>query len=101
MTVFESANWSIDGSAFGIMTQSHRRPTHTKPKPAGARLRPTVGVWLAVLGLTVLTSFYFKWKTPDAPLDNVSIVLVAFCWFLLASGVDWVRKWRKERKSAK
>lgn len=71
-------------------------PAESKPSSAdtkeGSSWTPTVGIWLLVLALTVATALYFKRRTPDAPLDAVSLALVAFFWFLLAFGVRWVWK---------
>jgi hypothetical protein len=63
------------------------------------RWKPTVGMWLAVLALTIATALYFKQKTPDSPLDTPSLVLVAFCWFLLAFGSRWIWRLYKRRRS--
>jgi hypothetical protein len=63
----------------------------------GPGWKPTVGAWLVVLALTVATALYFKWKTPDAPLEAASLAFVAFCWFLLTFVIRWIWK-RVQRK---
>ena len=67
----------------------------------GAGWKPTVGIWLAVLALTVATALYFNQKTPDAPLDAPSLAVVAFCWFLLAFGSRWLGRLFKRKRSTK
>jgi hypothetical protein len=67
----------------------------------GADWKPTIGTWLVVLALTVATALYFKWKTPDAPLDASSLALVAFCWLLVAYSIRWLWKRRHRRPSAR
>jgi len=65
----------------------------------GEGWKPAVGIWFVVLVLTVATAFYFKQKTPDAPLDAVSLALVAFCWFLSAFGIRWIWKRFQSKKN--
>lgn len=80
------------------MSQSRGNPSSAETEGPG--WKPTVGTSLVVLALTIATSLYFKRKTPDAPLDAVSLAFVAFCWFLVAFGVRWIWK-RYHRRSAK
>jgi len=81
------------------MSQAKGNPPSAETNE-GSSWKPTVGTWLVVLALTVATALYFKRKTPDTPLDAVSLALVAFCWFLLAFGVRWIWKRYQRRRSA-
>lgn len=84
----------------GVVMGRAKENTSAAGPNEGSGWKPTIGTWLVVLVLTVATALYFKRKTPDAPLDAVSLALVAFCWFLVAFGVRWIWKRYHRRRSA-
>jgi fucose 4-O-acetylase-like acetyltransferase len=74
-----------------------KEKTSTLRTRAESIAKPAVGTWLLVLVLTVAVALYFKRKTPDAPLDAVSLALTAFFWFVLIFVVQLIRnRFRKE-----
>ncbi|HVT95462.1 MAG TPA: hypothetical protein VHD76_21605 [Bryobacteraceae bacterium] len=67
----------------------------------GSAWKATVGIWVAVLVLTVATALFFNAMTPDAPLAGISLVFVAFFWFLAARGARWAWKRRHQKEAGR